>query len=181
MSDMNIYVVAQVVAIVLSVAIGVWVLRLNAGKLAKVEPLARERKVGGILGLVGLLWVIPHAEPIVFNWMLPLLYPLAIGGAIASYYLLDYLFSRAIGGIFILTGYYFVHAAFEFHTPTIVLSALGYWGLAIVGICFSGKPHWMRDLVRKCCAEKRYRWITGLFFITLSLITLVGLLSGMGV
>ncbi len=178
MFEEKIYFGAQIVSILLMLGLTVWVFRLREDKLSKVESIPRNRSVGGILGLLGLIWAIPHAQPIVFNWMLPLLWPMAIGGAVAAYLLLDYLFSRAVGGILILGAYYFVHSAFEFHTQGLALIAICYWIWGILGICFSGKPCWMRDLIRKSCKDWRYRLALGLLSATTALITLVGLLSG---
>ncbi len=175
MDEVTFYRLALGLAGVLAGALGVWLFRLNPGKLAAVEPLPRWRGAGAVLGLLALIWCIPHARPIVFNWMLPLLWPMAVAGAVLGYWYLDYLFSRALGGIFILAAYYFVHSSFDFHTPGMAVLAIVYWGLGILGIAFSGKPCWMRDVLRSCCRpEPRYRWLYGSFLVILALLSFAG-------
>lgn len=180
MSELVVYQIAQGCAAVIAVALAVWVGRLKEASLVKVEPLPRNRIAGAVLGLVALLWCIPHARPIAFEWMQPWLLWIAIGGAIAGYFFMDYLLSRAIGGLFILIAYYFVHGAFEFHTPGMAVISILYWILGIIGICFSGKPCWMRDLLRKCCADRKYRIGLAVYFAVLGVATLAGLILEKG-
>jgi hypothetical protein len=100
--------------------------------------------------------------------MLPLLYPAAILFTVLSWFFLDYLFSRALGGILILGAYYFVYGAFNFHTPGLAAFSILYWIAGITGICFSGKPCLMRDLLRSCCQSARIRWTAAGFCAILS-------------
>ncbi len=178
MNAKTVYVAAQIAAVIISAVTALWIFRMNPEKLSKVEPLPRNRTMGGVLGLIALLWCIPHARPIAFDWMQPCLLWIAIGGAVAGYLFLDYLFSRAVGGLFILIAYYFVHCGFEFHALALPFVSVMYWILGIIGICFSGKPCYMRDLLRKCCRDRRYRITTGVYFAILSLTTLAVLIAG---
>lgn len=167
MNDWMIFQAGLLSAAVISAAIGIWILRLTPEKTEMAEPVARLRLAGSVLGLAALIWCVPHARPICFGWMLDWLYPAAVAGAVLGYYFLDYHFSRAMGGILILSSYFFVHGAFDWHTPGLPVVSVIFWIMGIMGICFGGRPCWMRDLLRKCCAVKGWRWMTGGYFLVL--------------
>ncbi len=158
----------------LTAAFYIWKLRPES--LPKIESLPRNRKLGFLLALPTLIWCIPHARPIVFDWMLPLLWPMAIGGAVLAYFYLDYLFSRACGGMLILLAYYFVHGAFEYHTPFLPAFSVLCHLAGILGIAFSGKPCWMRDLFRALCRSGNYRALYSVYFALLGCFLLLGAL-----
>ncbi len=168
MSDQSIYLAALIFAAILESGTGVWLLRRRPADKEWTDRIPRHKKAGAVLGFLALLWCVPHAEPIVFNWMLPLLYPAVVVFTVLGWFFLDYLLSRALGGLFILSAYYFVYSAFTWHTPYLAIFSILYWILGIVGICFSGKPCWMRDLLRKCCDSPRYRLIVSGFLFLLS-------------
>ncbi|MBR4957597.1 MAG: hypothetical protein IKZ31_07535, partial [Lentisphaeria bacterium] len=118
---------------------------------------------------------------IVFNWMLPMLYPAVIVFTVLAWFFLDYLLSRALGGLFILSAYYFVYSAFNWHTPYLAVFSILYWLLGIAGICFSGKPCWMRDVLRLCCDSPRYRYAAaGFSFILAAASILAAILTNAG-
>ena len=158
MNELALYRGALVFAAVLELAFAGWIVRRRPEDRETLDRIPRARKCGTALGFLALLWCVPHARPIVFDWMLPWLYPAVIVCTALAYFFVDYLLSRALGGIFILGAYFFVHGAFEFHTPGTAALSLLYWGVGILGICFSGKPCWMRDLLRKCAADARFRY-----------------------
>ena len=108
MSEWNIFRAALILAAFLEAGSAVWLFRLNPAKQEQTDRLPRNKKAGIVLGFLALLWCVPHAEPIVFNWMLPWLYPAVILFTVLSWFFLDYLFSRAVGGLLILGTYYFV-------------------------------------------------------------------------
>ena len=168
MSEWNIFRAALIRAAVLEAGSAVWLFRLNPAKQEQTDRLPRNKKAGIVLGFLALLWCVPHAEPIVFNWMLPWLYPAVILFTVLSWFFLDYLFSRAVGGLLILGTCYFVYGAFNFHTPSLAAFSILYWLAGIAGICFSGKPCWMRDLFRLCCKSSRIRWTAAGFCALLS-------------
>ena len=169
MNELLIYRGALVFAAVLELVFTAWILRLRPADREKLDRIPRARKTGIALGFLALLWCVPHARPIVFDWMLPLLYPAVIVCTVLAYFFVDYLLSRALGGIFILGAYFFVHGAFDFHTPGTAGLSLLYWGLGIAGICFSGKPCWMRDLLRKCADDPRVRYFAAFYAVLLAL------------
>lgn len=168
MNELTIFRAALILAAILEAGTAFWLFRRTPAKQEQTDRLPRNKYAGIALGFLALLWCVPHAEPIVFNWMLPLLYPAAILFTVLSWFFLDYLFSRALGGILILGAYYFVYGAFNFHTPGLAAFSILYWIAGITGICFSGKPCWMRDLLRSCCQSARIRWTAAGFCAILS-------------
>ena len=129
MNDWMIFQAGLLGAAALSAVIGILILRLNPEKTAAAEAVARWRLAGSILGLIALIWCVPHARPICFGWMLDYLYPAAVAGAVLGYYFLDYHFSRAMGGIMILSSYFFVHGAFDWHTPGLPVVSVNRTGM----------------------------------------------------
>ena len=173
MNAYNIYIAALLASGFGALGIAVWALRMNAEKLPRYESLPRNKYFGVVLACLCLLWCVPQARPIVWEWMLPWMYPLVGVFTVLAYFYLDYLFSRAVGGFFILLTYYFVHEAFTFHTPALPFFAIVCWLLGISGLFFSGKPHLLRDLIRKLTKSARVRYLTGGYFIVLGVSCLV--------
>ena len=181
MNDYSIYLAALIAAAVLETGTAVWLLRLRPESRVWIDRIPRNKPAGIILGFLALLWCVPHAQPIVFNWMLPMLYPAVIVFTVLAWFFLDYLLSRALGGLFILSAYYFVYSAFNWHTPYLAVFSILYWLLGIAGICFSGKPCWMRDILRLCCDSPRYRYAAaGFSFILAAASILAAILTNAG-
>jgi hypothetical protein len=168
-----IYTAALIVCGAISLLAALWAGRLNTARLPSWESLPRNRSVGVVITFLCLLWCVPQAKPIVWEWLLAWLYPLVLVFTVLSFFYLDYLFSRALGGFFILLTYYFVHEAFTFHTPLTALLAISCWVLGITGLFFSGKPHLMRDLIRKLARSARLRYITCFYFSFFGVLCLV--------
>lgn len=160
-------------------AAAVWCLRLRPAGLPKYEKLPRNRFWGGLLGTAALLWYVPYARVVVFDFMVPLLWPLALVCAVLGYCYLDYLFSRALGGVFVLLAYFFVHGAFAWNLPGAAALSVGMWLLGCLGIAFSGKPCWMRDLIRKMCASPPVRRGFAAYFALLGIVCLTVLALGL--
>ncbi len=160
----------------LSLGAGIWTLRLNPERLPEAEKIPRERYFAAGLALFDLLCCVPHARPIAFDWMLPLLYPAAVAGAVLGFLFLDYLFSRAFGGLLILAAYSIVHGAWEFSLPAAGLFCIAAWLFGGFGIAISGKPCWMRDVIRKCAGKPAWKWTVGAAFSLNGLLMLAGFL-----
>lgn len=172
MNALNIYIAALFACGIVSAIVGGWAFRMNEKKLPKWEKLPRNKSIGVVLAFLCLLWCVPHARPIVWTWMLNWLYPLVVVFTVLGLYFLDYLFSRALGGLFILLTYYLVHEAFTFLTPAMGLLAVAAWCLGIAGLFFSGKPHLLRNFIRKLARSAKWRTATGLYFIFFAVLTL---------
>lgn len=171
-SQYEIYYLALIGASVISAACGVFCWLMNPAKLPVYEKLPRQRTIGAVFSFLGLLWCIPHATPIVWSWMLPWLFPLVILSTILAYLFLDYLLSRAIGGLLILSAYFFLHDSFTFHTPGAWLLTVLCWALGIAGLFLSAKPHLLRDFIRKLASSALWRIISLLFFMAFAGVTL---------
>lgn len=121
-----------------------------AGKnrLPQAERLLRHRILGAVLMLLALAWCIPQIRAVAWNFLAPWLWPLAIAATVASYFYLDNVVSRAIGGLLIMGAYTFLAFSFTTRLPTGVYGACIAWFWGIVGILISAKPCWLRDFLR---------------------------------
>jgi hypothetical protein len=165
MANYNIYCCSLIIAAVIAAVIGIWCRQTNQANLSFWEKLPRNRTAGTILGFLALLWCVPHATPIVWDWMQGWLYPLVFICAVLGCFFLDYLFSRALGGIFILSAIYFLHESFTFHTPAAWILALISWTIGIAGLFLSAKPHLLRDFIRLIARNRLWRTVSSVFFM----------------
>ncbi len=163
-TDYNIYCYGLLIAAVIAAGIGIWCWRVNPANLALLEKLPRNRTAGTVVGFLALLWCVPHAAPIVWDWMQGWLYPLVFICTVLGCLFLDYLFSRALGGIFILGSIYFLHESFTFHTPAAWIMTVSCWIIGIAGLFLSAKPHLLRDFIRLIAGSRRWRTVSTLFF-----------------
>lgn len=173
MNDLNFYIGGLLLFSVICATGGVFTLLLNDSNISRWEKVARWTVGGGILALIDLLWCVPNARPIVWDWMLPLLYPLAILFTVAAVVLLDYLFARAVGGFLILMAYWLLHDSFTFHTAGSPVFAIFCFILAIGGLFFSGKPYLFRDLMRKVAGKKSWKYSVFVYLVLFSVFSLV--------
>ncbi|MDD5698633.1 MAG: hypothetical protein PHH77_08455 [Victivallaceae bacterium] len=178
-NEYQFYIAALIACGLASAALAVGAGRMNPARLPKWESLPRHRYYGGILAFLCLLWCVPHAQPIVWDWLLPWLYPLAVIFTVLGFLFLDYLLARAVGGLCILLTYYLVHAAFTFHTPALPLFAVICWGLGIAGLFVSGKPHLLRDFIRQLAKSVRMRYTAVAYFAVFGALCLtLGVIHG---
>ena len=178
-TDYNIYCCSLVFTAAISAVIGIWCWRMNLTNLAVWEKLPRNRTAGTILGFLALLWCVPHATPIVqdWAWLVGWLYPLVFICTVLGCLFLDYLFSRALGGIFILGAIYFLHESFTFHTPAAWILAIICWTIGIAGLFLSAKPHLLRDFIRLIAASRLWRSVsTGFFTFFAGYVLIVGIM-----
>ena len=174
MSEITLFVSGLFGAGACGIATVIFMFRLNQDNINYFEKIARWRHQGAILAFIGLLWCVPNAKPIVWDWMLPALYPLVIVFTIAAWLFLDYLFARAVGGLAILTAYWFLHDAFTLHSPWSPLFAIFCWILGIAGLFFSAKPHLFRDMLRKIAQHPAWK---ASIILYLTLFTLFSIIS----
>ena len=150
-----------------------FMLRLDSDNIQYYEKIARLRHAGGVIAFICLLWCVPNAKPIVWDWMLPALYPLVIIFTIVAWGFLDYLFSRAIGGLCILTAYWFLHDAFTFHSFMSPAFAIFCWIIGIAGLLFSAKPHLFRDMLRKIAAQNSWKFTITTYLVLFALFSTI--------
>ncbi len=134
-----------------------WIYGTNEKNISFRERLPRIRVSGAILAGLGLFWCTFHARPLVPSSMHFYLIPTAIFCTWAGYMLLDYLFSRAFGGMLILFAHYFLYESFAYKTPCKPLFSILCFVMGTFGIFLCGKPHLLRDLIRNAAKSEKWR------------------------
>jgi hypothetical protein len=142
----------------ISAVTAVWAIRQSPTTLAKCESLPRNILFGIIIAGIDLAWCVPESQPLVPAGMKPWLIPMAIASLWIVYQFLDYIFSRALGGLLILLAHYLLFASFAYQAPLAPLFSTFCLAMGTLGIFFCGKPHLMRDLIRKISSSKRWRY-----------------------
>ena len=142
----------------LSAILAWWSVRQTPETLRKWEPLPRNILFGMILAAVDFAWCVPHSQPLVPEGLKQWLIPIAIACLWIVYQFLDYIFSRALGGFLILFAHYLLFASFAYQAPARPLFSTLCFAMGTLGIFFCGKPHLMRDLIRKTASSKAWRY-----------------------
>ncbi len=171
MDDLLIYKISLPVFGIAAVLLALWIYKITPDNVAIREKIARNVRIGMVIAVIDLIWCIPHSRPLLPAGLQPYLWPAVAVCAIIAYNYLDNHFSRAIGGFAILLAYYFLHESFTFHTPAAPLFAIFCFAMGTIGIFYSGKPHLLRDHIRKIA---RHLWLK---HIVALLVMLYGLLS----
>ena len=144
------------------VVFAVFLLCVNEGNLEKMQRISRWKIPGLFLGIFVLAWCIPHSMPILPDSLHKFLFPLLVVFAVASWFVLDHRFARALGGYMILAAHLFLrenYAVRELASP--VLSVL-FLLFGTMGIFLCGLPYRLRDVVR-LQIRPRYRFILPVF------------------
>lgn len=144
-------------------AFAVYLLLVKPENVEKMQKLPRWKVPGIILGTFVLAWCIPHAMPILPENFHRLLFPFLVAVVIASWFVLDHLFARALGGYMILTAHLFLRESFayeEISNPVFPILCFLY---GTFGIFLCGMPYRLRDIVR-LELKPEFRWIFPVFF-----------------
>ena len=166
MNYYHIYLSALFFASLLFLITGIAVLMFPGRSPEKMEKLPRAVLPGVFIAACDLAWCIPHSEPIAPVWMINWLIPIALVALWLSYQFLDYIFSRALGGLMILSAHFFLYASFSFHAPIKPFFSVLCYVMGLTGIFFCGKPHLMRDLIRKIIGDTLWKYsIAALLFV----------------
>lgn len=165
------------IAVILLMAVGSFaMLRLNTENINSFEKFCRNRIIGVIIGFPLICWCVPHAQVIIFSWAESYLWYAAIILSVLSYFYLDYLTARAIGGLFIVGAFCFVHAAWDFKFRGAIPITIMSWIWGIIGIIISAKPSLLRDFFRKCSANIKLKFASHTFmYLTAVIFGLCGL------
>lgn len=160
---------------------GFYVYRLRGeARIVAAERAVRNRVAGVIVGVIALAMCVPQAAAISWDWLADILWWLVVVLAVSSYIFLDHLLSRAIGGLLVMSAYYLVNYGFAIHLP---LGAAGYalallWGA--FGLCISGWPYLLRDILRGCGRKDRWRiffsvvlWFSGVWWLLTFILLMV--------
>jgi len=142
---------------------GLWLFWTDPRNVDKREKVPRQLVPGILFTIPCLIWCVPNARPIMPDSMQDWCWPLVIICSILAIAFLDYLFSRALGGFLILVSYYFLQESFTWHTSGAMVLAVFCYLAGTVGICFAGKPHLMRDLIRLCARSRRWKLSWSIF------------------
>ena len=167
-----------IAAALLAVVFAAAIFKLDQKNLTFFEKLCRNKNAGIIIGFPLICWCVPHTQAIIFDWALPYLWYAAVILSVLSYFYLDYLCARAIGGAFIIGAYCFVHWAFEFNAPLAAGMTVMAWLWGIAGITISAKPSLLRDYFRKCAANGKFKIASYVFF---ALTVIFFMISSIGV
>ena len=122
--------------------------------------LPRERIAGTVLGVLCLTWSAYLVAPLfednlsVYRKFLPCLVVLIAAG---SYFLLEYLFTRALGGFLLLTCSYLLHEAFACQAPLRWLFAIICYALGLIGMVMIANPWRFRDLLQIITEKEKPR------------------------
>ena len=139
------------------------------------RKLPRERVIGFIIGLGCLNWTVNLVQFLLEGGMerfRPFLWPVAAIIAVASWFYLDYLFTRSLGGILLLVANYLIHAAFVHHAPLRPLLTLNCYLLGILGMILIASPFRFRDALQRAAESARYRQVMSGGLLLSGLITL---------
>lgn len=134
-----------------------WIWGINTENLGKREKTPRLFAIGAILAIIDIAWVAPQTYYILTANYRSLIIPGAIVAVFLALKYLDYLFSRALGGFFILLAHYLLHDSFTYHTPLSPLFAIFCFAIGVIGLFFAGKPYIFRDFIRKAAENKRLK------------------------
>ncbi|UDQ96998.1 hypothetical protein AAEX28_08080 [Lentisphaerota bacterium WC36G] len=174
------YILGLVIAIVIIVLAAIWVFLLKEENIKKREGLARNHWLGSILVVIDFYLLWPHLEPVLPLFLAKIQLILVVVAAFLAIAFLDYLFSRALGGLLILGCYFLVHENFYNYGFTYgFFPALCYlFGLA--GIFIAGKPALLRDYFRKCARKAIYKNVSLAVmgaFVVCAIISLITVLA----
>ena len=132
-----------------------------AGRRADLwRSLPRERAVGMILGVVCLVWAAYYVLPMLeggltrFRPAVKIAVPVV---AILSYFYLDFILTRAIGGVTVLLTSHLLHRAFVERVPVRPLFSVVCFAVALVGLVLIGSPWRFRDALERACRHASWR------------------------
>ena len=124
-------------------------------KLPLRERWTRNKPLGMILAYVAFIVCVPYAEVVSPDFLIPLLWPLALVMPVVCALYVDYPTARAVGGLLILLAYLVVHDGFELVLPLAPALSVVSWAVGIAGIWLSAQPWKLRDLFRSSATVRR--------------------------
>lgn len=128
------------------------------------RKLPRERTFGIIIGIISLCWSAMEVRLMLEGGLIGLrkLLPFVVAGtSVASYMMLDYLFTRALGGLLLLVCGHMLHEAFAVFLPVRWLYALILYVVGVIGMFMIGSPYRFRDWLEKVTFDARWRCLSG--------------------
>lgn len=122
--------------------------------------LPRERYLGEAVGVLCLAWSAFHVIPMLegdlarFQVAVKIVVPVA---AVLGFLYLDYLFTRALGGLFMLMASHLLHGAFVVHLPARPVYSTVCYAFGVIGMFLVGSPWRFRDLLKKAAESRPWR------------------------
>ena len=132
--------------------------------------------MGIILGILCILWISANLSPVLVDNLKPLriwLYPAMTILGISSFFFLDYLFARALGGICLLLADFFLYQAYVEQIYWRPLYSLILYGIGINGLILILYPYHFRDLLEKISIDKRCRIIVSYILLLIGVLMIV--------
>lgn len=128
-------------------------------KYSFLKTIHREKKIGSIISALALVWAGVQGYELLgqdfpaISSVIPILVPALIVGV---FFLMDYIFTRAIGGLMILLICDLFYQGQTGEMPARFLFSIIGYSLAIVGMYMIGQPWRFRDLVFKSIENKAF-------------------------
>lgn len=144
--------------ILIAFAFCFWRLFPEKKQLWRLIP--RERYIGTALGVICLAWSAGHAHGLLEGSAAKFrvfLGPVVILVTILSYFLMDYLFTRAFGGLILLLVNWLLHEAFVLNISFRPLFAVICYLLGIASFFLIATPYRFRDWLEKISIDKQWR------------------------
>ncbi len=149
---------------VLIISAALCVLKIFPEKKDLWRVIPREKRFGSALGFICLVWSAHHTFPI-FETTAPKIRFMVLGAlvipiTILSFDLLDFLFTRALGGFLLLLVNCLLHQAFVHHAVCRPLFSTLCYIFGISGIIMIAAPYHFRDLLEKISHSQPWRIMT---------------------
>lgn len=174
-SEVLIYRLWSLAGAVVLAALGVLFCAARNNCIRKIEALMRNRFVGLFVGWAALIWCVPHAQVVAPAFLLPFLIPLAIVVPVLSFFCLDHMTARAVGGVLIIVAYEVLHRSFDLNLDFAPALAVACWLIGGAGIWISGIPFHLRDALRLAAEKRSWKFFfCSLLFVFTILFTVAG-------
>lgn len=126
----------------------VFFLCVKEENVEKMQRISRWKIPGLLLGTFVLAWCIPHSMPILPESLHKYLFPLLVVLVICSWFVLDHLFARALGGYMILSAHLFLRENYADQGLASPVQSVLFLIFGTVGIFLCGMPYRLRDAVQ---------------------------------
>ena len=154
--------------ILIAISFFCWKILPNKKELWRIIP--RDRTIGTVLGAICLIWSAMNAYPLFEGnaaRFRSLLGPAVIGITLLSFFYLDYLFTRALGGIILLSVSWLLHEAFVINIPIRQLFSIICYSLGIASFFLIAAPYRFRDMLEKISKDGRWRTVVSIVILSM--------------
>ena len=154
-------IIALLGSVLVAVAFCFWSILPQKKQLWRIIP--RERYVGIVLGVICLIWSASHAHALLEGASAKFrvfLGPGVILVTLLCYFLLDYLFTRALGGILLLLVNWLLHEAFIENIQFRPVFSIICYLLGIASFFLIAAPYRFRDWLEKISHDNRWRTVS---------------------